>query len=389
MSWFPKSWRECEARQQPVYPDAEALAAAERELGAYAPLVPIAEVDALSAALAEAQAGRAFLLQGGDCAESFAEFSPANIEGQCRLARGDGGADRQCLGPRRDPGRADGGAVRQAALDGAGDARRSPPAYRGDIVNGIAFDSGRAPARSGADVPGLCATGATLVHLRAAVASSPATKRCFFPTRSRSSASIRPPAAYASSAHFLWVGDRTRFPGSAHVEFLRGLSNPLGIKCGPSLEPDVLLAPARPLNPNRVPGRITLIAGWARTGWRPPCPPWSAPPPRRTIRCSGPAIRCTATRSAPPTVTRPGRWPGSSASLGLFRRHRGGGSAGRRDPYRDDRAERHRMYRRRRPAPSRISRALSHPLRPAPQPRAGDGACRFGRGRARRRRRSS
>ncbi len=85
MAWSPESWRRFEARQQPDYPDPAALAAAEEELAAYAPLVRIGEVDSLRAALADAQAGRAFLLQGGDCAESFAEFSAANIEGNFRL----------------------------------------------------------------------------------------------------------------------------------------------------------------------------------------------------------------------------------------------------------------------------------------------------------------
>ena len=83
--WTPASWRAREARHQPAYGDPAALDAGLRELAAYPPLVPSAEAHALKAALAEAQAGRAFLLQGGDCAESFAEFSPDTIRGTVAL----------------------------------------------------------------------------------------------------------------------------------------------------------------------------------------------------------------------------------------------------------------------------------------------------------------
>src|SRR3546814_12063735 len=83
--WTPSSWQRHDVRQQPSWPDAGALAAATRELAAYPPLVSPADTDALRAALTQAQAGRAFLLQGGDCAESFAEFSPDNIRASHRL----------------------------------------------------------------------------------------------------------------------------------------------------------------------------------------------------------------------------------------------------------------------------------------------------------------
>ena len=124
MGWRPDSWRAFEALQQPDYPDPAALDAATRELGAYPPLVRPREIDALRGALAEAQAGRAFLLQGGDCAESFAEFSPANIAGNLRADRGDGGAARPRVGPAGGPDRADGRPVRQAALALPSKARR-------------------------------------------------------------------------------------------------------------------------------------------------------------------------------------------------------------------------------------------------------------------------
>jgi len=267
MGWHPASWRGFEARQQPDYPDAAALAAAERELAAYPPLVRIAEVDALKAALAEAQAGRAFLLQGGDCAESFAEFSPANIEGNfrlialiaARLAAASGLAIVRV-------GRIAGQFAKPRSSDAEEQAGVALPVYRGDIVNGIAFDAAarradpermfRAYAQAAATLDrlgSLAAAGGTSFH-----SSHEALLLPFEQALARFDPASR--RWYGSSAHFLWIGDRTRFPGSAHVEFARGLINPLGLKCGPSLEPDTLLRLLDILDPAREPGRITLIA---------------------------------------------------------------------------------------------------------------------------------
>ncbi|HST35710.1 MAG TPA: 3-deoxy-7-phosphoheptulonate synthase class II [Allosphingosinicella sp.] len=262
MIWSPESWRNCEARQQPVYPDAEALTAAERELGAYAPLVSIAEVDALSAALAEAQAGRAFLLQGGDCAESFAEFSPANIEANAALleamaARIGNASGLDVVRVGRMAGQF--AKPRSTAMETRGGV--ALPAYRGDIVNAIAFDPGARRPDPERMFRAYAQAAATIVRLRA--------RGGFFTSHEALLLPFEEPLVrldpasrrhYASSAHFLWIGDRTRFPGSAHVEFARGLANPIGIKCGPSLEPEMLRRLLAILDPGRVPGRITLIA---------------------------------------------------------------------------------------------------------------------------------
>ena len=258
--WRPDSWRGFEALQQPVYPDADALAAAETELAAYAPLVRIDDVHALRSALAQAQAGRAFLLQGGDCAESFAEFSLANIDANAALIERMAARVAEVSGfPVIRVGRVAGqfAKPRSTALEMRGD--EALPAYRGDIVNGIAFDPAarrpdpermfRAYAQAAATLNRLGGRIWTsheallLPFEEALVRRDPESGRC-----------------YASSAHFLWIGDRTRFPGSAHVEFARGLANPIGIKCGPSLEPETLLRLLDLLNPLREPGRITLIA---------------------------------------------------------------------------------------------------------------------------------
>ncbi|MEA3028972.1 MAG: 3-deoxy-7-phosphoheptulonate synthase [Sphingomonadales bacterium] len=260
MSWAPDSWRSCEALQQPHYPDAGALAAAERELAAYPPLVSLRDVDALKAAIGAAQAGRAFLLQGGDCAESFAEFSSENIDANVSLLAAMAARIAAASGLATIPvGRMAGQFAKPRSMPFETRGGTSLPAYRGDIVNGIAFDAAarrpdpermfRAYAQAAATVNRIEGAAYTsheallLPFEQALVRTDPATGRF-----------------YGASAHFLWIGDRTRFPGSAHVEFARGLANPIGVKCGPALAPDMLLALLDILDPGREAGRITLIA---------------------------------------------------------------------------------------------------------------------------------
>ena len=316
--WALDSWRNFEARQLPEYPDQAILAEVERELRSYPPLVFAGEARALTEELALVAAGKAFLLQGGDCAESFAEFHPNNIRDTFRvilqmavvmtyasklpivkLGRMAG----QFAKPRSAP---------LEEQDGV-----SLPSYRGDNVNDIAFtlDARRPdPERM---IKAYSQSAATLNLLRAfaqggyanlhqvhswtldfmgrspwaaqyqAVADRigdaldfmqacgispdtvPQLKTTQFYTSHEAlllayeQAMTRQDSLtgdwYDTSAHFVWIGDRTRFEGSAHVEFLRGIGNPIGIKCGPSLQPDVLLRLLDTLDPNHVPGRITLI----------------------------------------------------------------------------------------------------------------------------------
>lgn len=259
--WTPAGWRRHEVRQQPEWPDPDALDAALRELAAYPPLVTALEAHALKAELAEAQAGRAFLVQGGDCAESFAEFSPENIRGNHALI---GAMAARIAAPGRPAiriGRMAGQFAKPRSRDLEEKRGRSLPMYRGDIVNNIVFDDAARRPNPDRMFRAYSQSAATLAHLRALAGGDP-----FYTSHEAlllpyEQALVRRDGAgwYGSSAHFLWVGDRTRFPGSAHVEFLRGLSNPLGIKCGPSLEPDLLLGLLDSLNPNREAGRITLI----------------------------------------------------------------------------------------------------------------------------------
>ncbi|MEA3017164.1 MAG: 3-deoxy-7-phosphoheptulonate synthase [Sphingomonadales bacterium] len=294
MDWNPSGWRSLEARQQPAYDDPAALEAATRELAAYPALVGTEEVDALKRALAEAQAGRAFLLQGGDCAESFAEFSPDAIAGRVGLilAMAAGIAAASGL-PVVRVGRIAGQFAKPRTADPEVRGETALPAYRGDIVNGLAFDAAARRADPERLFRAWAQSAATLSHVRALADAEDA------PVYSSHEALLLPfeealirrdPAGrcYGSSGHLLWIGDRTRFVGSAHVEFARGLANPLGVKCGPSLDADTLLRLLDLLDPERESGRITLISrmGHDEIGRR-------LPPLLRAVRREGrPVLWC-------------------------------------------------------------------------------------------------
>jgi 3-deoxy-7-phosphoheptulonate synthase len=316
--WSPNSWTSAEARQMPDYPDAQALDAATRQLASYPPLVFAGEARNLTEDLADVAAGKAFLLQGGDCAESFAEFHPNNIRDTFRvilqmavvltfasklpvvkLGRMAG----QFAKPRSAP---------TEVIDGV-----ELPSYRGDIVNDIGFTPEARTPDPARLIQGYLQSAATLNLLRAFstggyanlhqvhrwthdfMGRSPWAKK-YAEMADRIGEALDFMAAcgidadrvpqlqatqfytshealllpyeqaltrqdsltgdwFDTSAHFLWIGDRTRFENSAHVEFLRGIGNPIGMKCGPSLEPDALIRLLDTLNPARVPGRVTLI----------------------------------------------------------------------------------------------------------------------------------
>ena len=302
----------------PTYGNAQALAQVEGELRNYPPLVFAGEARQLKAELAEVVAGRAFLLQGGDCAESFAEFHPNNIRDTFRvilqMAVVLTFASKL---PVVKVGRMAGqfAKPRSAATEEVGEV--SLPSYRGDIVNDIAFEAAGREPDPHRQIRAYMQAAATLNLLRAfaqggyanlhqvhawtldfvgrspwadqyraladrigealdfmaACGINPETvpqlKGTAFYTSHESlllgyeEALTRQDSLtgdwFDTSAHFLWIGDRTRLDGSAHVEFLRGIGNPIGMKCGPSLEPDALLRLLDVLNPENEAGRITLI----------------------------------------------------------------------------------------------------------------------------------
>jgi 3-deoxy-7-phosphoheptulonate synthase len=316
--WKPDGWRDLPANQLPEYPDADALLAVEARLRRFPPLVFAGEARRLKQQLAAVARGEATLLQGGDCAESFAEFHPDTIRDTFRVLLQMAvilcfGAFRPVVKVSRMAGQfAKPRSSPNETLDGI-----TLPAYRGDIINGYAFspDSRRPdPARM---VEAYHQSAATLNLLRAFsqggyadlqrvhrwnldfVADSPQGAR-YQQMADRLDEALRFMAAcgvtsdkvpelretdlftshealllpyeqaltridsttgdwYDCSAHFLWIGERTRDPEGAHVAFLAGVSNPIGVKCGPSMTRDDILRLCDKLNPANEAGRLTLI----------------------------------------------------------------------------------------------------------------------------------
>ena len=321
MTWQPNSWRDHPIKQVPVYPDAEKLAGVEAKLAAMPPLVFAGEAQSLKRQLGEVAEGRAFLLQGGDCAESFAEFSANNIRDSFKvilqmavvLTFGAsmpvvkvGRVAGQFAKPRSSP---------MEAVDGI-----ELPSYRGDMINAMPFtEKDRVPdpkrllrvyEQSAATLNLLRAfaqgglADLTKVHswvteflsgtpqadrfqelagrieeslnFMRACGITPETARPLAETdfyTSHESLLLNYEEAltrrdtitdekdwYATSAHMIWIGDRTRQPDGAHVEYMRGIANPIGLKCGPSLDPDELVRLIETLNPDNMSGKLTLIA---------------------------------------------------------------------------------------------------------------------------------
>nr|WP_221226023.1 3-deoxy-7-phosphoheptulonate synthase class II [Novosphingobium fluoreni] len=317
-NWTVDSWKSHEARHLPSYGDAEKLSGVEATLSRFPPLVFAGEARELKNDLAEVAAGRGFLLQGGDCAESFAEFHPDNIRDTFRvllqMAVVLTFASKQ---PVVKVGRMAGqfAKPRSAPTETIGGVEL--PSYLGDIINGIEFEPGTRENDPERMVRAFTQSAATLNLIRAFASGGYANLRQvhqwtmehigrspwgqrFSEMADRISEALDFMAAcgvdpktvpqlqgtsfytshealllqyeqaltrrdsltgdwYDCSAHMLWIGDRTRFENSAHVEFLRGVDNPIGMKCGPSLEPDALLRMLDILNPSREAGRMTLI----------------------------------------------------------------------------------------------------------------------------------
>lgn len=318
MNWNPGSWRNKKALQQPHYPDLLAVKTVEERLAKQPPLVFAGEARRLKKTLAKVAEGKAFLLQGGDCAESFAEFSANNIRDSFRVilqmavVLTFGGAI-----PVVKVGRMAGQFAKPRSDDMETRDGVSLPSYRGDIINGIEFvpearipdpermmqvyhqsastlNLLRAFAQGGyADLHKVHCwnldfvkgdlqaeryqdlsnrIGEALEFMRACGVDGESTQAIreteFFTSHEAlllpyEEALTRIDSTtedwYDVSAHMLWIGDRTRDPDDAHVEFLRGVKNPLGLKCGPTMDPDVLLRLVDTLNPANEAGRLTLI----------------------------------------------------------------------------------------------------------------------------------
>ena len=437
--WTRDSWRKKPILQVPEYPDQAALEAVERQLASFPPLVFAGEARNLKKALGRVAMGEGFLLQGGDCAESFSEPSANNISANnirdflrvflqmavvltyaaavpvVKVGRIAG----QFAKPRSSP---------IEKKDG-----KELPSYRGDIINGVEFtDEARRPDPA-RQIEAFRHSAATLNLLRAFVhggyanlarvqqwtlgfvkdspqshhyeeladrisealgfmqacgldlESHPELKSTDFYTSHEAlllgyeqamtrEDSTHPGTWCCTSAHMVWIGDRTRQPDHAHVEFCRGIMNPLGLKCGPSSKIDELLRLIDILNPENEPGRLTLIVrlGADKVGEQ-------LPAMIRAVEARGQdrgvVVRSDARqhhhlgdRLQDPAV-RPHPVGGEDVLRGPSRR----GHPCRRRSSGDDRPERHRMHRRRSHDHRRgFQRPLPHGLRSAAQRRAGD-----------------
>ena len=316
-SWEKSGWRSKPRIQMPDYPDASKVEGIEKQLNELPPLVFAGEVRQLQRELANVCEGKAFLLQGGDCAESFAEFSADSIRdtfrvllqmaivltfsAKCPVVKV-GRMAGQFAKPRSAP---------MESQDGV-----DLPSYRGDIINGIEFNQAARVPDPDRMLQAYTQSAATLNLLRAFSQGGYADihrvhswtlgftetseaeryrglatritdaldfmeaagitaernkdlKRVDFYTSHEGllleyeealcridSTSGRP---VAGSGHLIWIGDRTRQPDGAHVEFCRGIQNPLGVKCGPSLRSDDLSLLLERLNPANDAGKIVLI----------------------------------------------------------------------------------------------------------------------------------
>ncbi len=316
--WTKSTWRARPRIQMPDYPDQTALGAVEAQLASYPPLVFAGEVRALKHKLGAAAKGEAFLLQGGDCAESFSEFTADSIRDTFKVLLQMAivltyGAKVPVVKVGRMAGQF--AKPRSAPMEKLGD--QELPSYRGDIINGFDFTPEARipdPARM---LQAYTQAAASLNLLRAFSKGGYAdmhrvhswtlgfaegekaeryremtdriTDTLDFLTAAGITSQTSPKLAtvdfytsheallleyeealaridstsglpVAGSGHFIWIGDRTRQPDGAHVEFCRGVQNPIGLKCGPTITADDLKRLVATLNPENEPGRLTLIA---------------------------------------------------------------------------------------------------------------------------------
>ncbi|HIC77588.1 MAG TPA: 3-deoxy-7-phosphoheptulonate synthase class II [Sulfurovum sp.] len=318
MSWTPNSWRAFPIKQQPTYPDQKALIEVEEILSQYPPLIFAGEARTLKEKLAKAGRGEAFLLQGGDCAESFSDFNSANIKNLFKLMLQMNMVLMYSTGkPIIKVGRIAGQFAKPRSSDFEKIDGISLPSYRGDIINGIEFTEEarvhnphnmikaynqaaatlnlvRAFARGGlADLNkvhqwnlefikdhelgqkydelskkiddsmkfmaacGLTSDITPQLHQTTLFTSHEALLLNYEEALTRKDETDD--KWYDCSAHMLWIGDRTRDLSEAHIEYFRGIKNPIGCKVGPTMGEDELIELIDALNPENEEGRLNLI----------------------------------------------------------------------------------------------------------------------------------
>ena len=317
-NWTPSSWRDFPIKQQPNYPDQEFLKKIETELKAYPPLVFAGEVRSLRRQFSDITNGKGFLLQGGDCAESFSEFHADNIRDtfkvmlQMAIVMTFAGSK-----PVTKVGRMAGQFAKPRSSDTEIIDGVELASYRGDIVNGIDFTAEARVPDPERLVKAYNQASATQNLLRAFaqggfadlkkvhkwnqdfVANSPLGERykdiadkiaegidfmAAIGIDSSNTLSLRQTELYTShealllnyeeaftridsetgdwydtSAHMLWIGDRTRQLDGAHIEYMRGIKNPIGVKAGPTMDPDELIRLIDAVNPDNDDSRLNVI----------------------------------------------------------------------------------------------------------------------------------
>jgi len=318
MSWSPSSWREFPIKQQPVYEDKEALEKIEKELSTFPPLIFSGEARNLKKDLARAGRGEAFIVQGGDCAESFAAFNADTIKNLFKLILQMSVVVAYSSGkPVVKIGRVAGQFAKPRSSDFEEKDGVKLPSYRGDIINDIEFSKEARKPDPYRMVRAYYQSAATMNLLRAFsrggladlnevhrwnldfIKSHPIGQKfeaisCQIDKAmkflkaagitSENAPELRQTTVYTShealllnyeealtrtdsitgdyyntSAHMLWIGDRTRDLDGAHIEYFRGIKNPIGCKVGPSMKPDELVALVKALNPDNEEGKLNLI----------------------------------------------------------------------------------------------------------------------------------
>ena len=317
--WAANSWRNFPIKQQPTYLNQDLLRTVELQLSNFAPLVSFDEIEKLKAELALVCEGKAFLLQGGDCAESFTEFSHQNLKNFFRTIMQMTIALMYGLNkPVVKVGRIAGQYAKPRSDDNETIDGVVLPSYRGDIINGIDFEKNARTADSKKLVESYFYSAASLNYIRSLALGGygnlekvnkwnekfahslnskknaegvieevnkilnfmracgidskslpQLTTASFFTSHEALLLNYEEAFVhqnkdnqkfYDLSAHMLWIGDRTRNPKEAHVEFMRGINNPIAFKVGPSISKDDLLQLLEILNPQNQAGRITLIS---------------------------------------------------------------------------------------------------------------------------------
>ena len=288
--WFPASWRAYPARQMPAYGDEAAVRLVEARLSGAAPVALIEDSAQLLGSMAALAESRGFLLQGGDCAESFDDPVAEQVAGIVGLFDAMVDRLRPAVGePLIEIARIAGqfAKPRSATLethDGV-----TLPAYRGDIVNGIGFD----PAARVADPLRMIRAHMQSVGTAASLSAIRGSGSPIFTSHEalllpyEEALTRRDPAGrwWATSGHMLWLGDRTRQVDGTHAEYLRGIENVVGVKCGPDLTPDELLRLVERLDPRNHAGKLVLIGRFGAKRILE-----ALPPLMRAIRAAGRAV---------------------------------------------------------------------------------------------------